>query len=351
MPPNARCRVVLAVLLGLSLGCAKDPARPYPSSGSFKPFPIDDYPAWSNDGSSIAYYRFYPSSDGPYGIYLISKWGGKPRLIAPGLFHAFRFSPDDRFLVSETFTSSIQLGIIDVATGASTHPVAVSPGRAVGRPGWSPDGRQIVYARGWSFAEPPDSGGIHIFDLRTGLDRPIGGVGTILLGGRPIWLPTGQISLIGSDELGRDMLMVVDVDGKNLRVLYTAGGPSIQSHHWYERPAAGLRGILFSVNEPGPLGGAFIASPDGSAVTRLSRFGPPLLGWDAEAFSPDGEEIVHHGWDPVDSLDVLFVTSVGDQSRATRRQLTRYEPPPGQTEAPSTPTAAAAFGSFPPRVP
>ena len=351
MRRNPRCGMVLGVLLGLSMGCTKDPARPYPSPDSFRPLPVDDYPAWSNDGSSIAYYRFLHSADGPYGIYLVSRWGGKPRLVATGLFYAFRFSPDDRHLVGVTFVTSMQLAVIDVTTGVITQPFAVSPGRAVGRPGWSPDGKRIVYARGWDPSEPPDSGGVHIFDLQSGEDRPIGGPGTILIGGEPMWLPTGHITLIGNDDVGGERLMVVDPDGRNLRILHTSRGPSIQSHHWYERRAAGLRGILFSVNEPAPYGGVFITRTDGSAFTRLPRFGPPLLGWDHEAFSPDGEEIVHHDWDPVDSLDVLFVTRVGDQSRATRRQLTRYAPPPGATQAPSAPAAVGAFRTDPHKVP
>jgi hypothetical protein len=328
-PRLLRGGIGLAVLLGLGLGCTKDPARPLPSPGSFRGQSIDNYPAWSNDGSSIAYFRFFNSSDGPVGIYIISRWGGKPRLVVPGLFYAFRFSPDDRRLAGVTLVSgSIQLVIIEVATGQMTFPIAVSPGRAVHRPGWSPDGQRIAYARGWSSSEPPDSGGIHILDLRTGEDRPIGGPGTILRGGEPRWLPTEQIAFVEL-EGGRLQLKVIDPDGRNLRTLHRSRvSDTYQSLHWYERHTMGQRGVLFTDNDLPPYGGLFLARPDGGAVVRMPDFWAPVGSTDVEAFSPDGEEIVHHGVDPVDSLDILFVSRVGDQASASTRQLTRYSPPP-----------------------
>jgi dipeptidyl aminopeptidase/acylaminoacyl peptidase len=260
-------------------------------------------------------------------------------LVVPGLFYAFRFSPDDRRLAGVTLVSgSIQLVIIEVATGQMTFPLAVSPGRLVHRPSWSPDGQRIAYARGWSFSEPPDSGGIHILDLRTGQDRPIGGAGTILNGGEPRWLPTDQIAFVELDA-GRLRLMVVDPDGQNVRTLHRSRREqTYRSLHWYERHTMGQRGVLFTDNDLPPYGGLFLARPDGGAVVRMPDFWAPVSSTDAVAFSPDGEEIVHHGVDPVDSLDVLFVSRVGDQASASTRQLTRYSPPPpAQTSSPPDP--------------
>src|SRR5690242_12683204 len=56
---------------------------------------IDTPLAWSHDGRTIAFYRWYPSSIGPRGLYLIASDGRSLRYIG-GASKDVSFSPDDR---------------------------------------------------------------------------------------------------------------------------------------------------------------------------------------------------------------------------------------------------------------
>jgi WD40 repeat protein len=317
---------ILASLIGVA-GCAKDPTRPFPSLPSFLPPAIDDYPAWSHDGAVIAYLRFVPSADGPAGVYLISKWGGTPRLVASGYYGQFRFSPDGRRLVA--VSPDQQMAVIDLLSGQIVQPFYTD--KLVGGPDWSPDGEEIVYLRGGPNAgEPPDSSGIHVFNLKTRADRALTAEGSLVSGIPRDWLPTGEIAVVSHDPAQRHQLEVIDPARAESRVLYVSRRTySFWLLTWYSRPSTAQWGILFTDNDSPPYGGNFLIRPDGRGLTRMT-LGLAALGNGHEAFSPDGEEWVHHGLDPVDSLDVLFVSRIGDRSRASERQLTKYSAPPSQ---------------------
>jgi hypothetical protein len=310
----------------LLLGCSKDPVRPFPAAPSFLPPTIDDYPAWSHSGTTIAYLRFYPSLDGPPGVYVISKWGGTPRQVADVGFLWFRFSPDDRQLVA--VSSDAQIAIINIATGQVQRPFYTD--NFADLPDWSPDGKSIVYLRGDPTpGEPADSGGIHVFDLETRIDRPLTVAGNILQGIPRAWLPTGEIAINPFDPFRPQRLAVVDpVRGTAHDVYVSRRSDSFWLVTWYSRPSTASWGILFTDNDNPPFGGIFLIRPDGTGLTRMPPFRPYVLGRGHETFSPDGEEWVHHGFDPVDSLDVLFVSHMGDLNGASTRQLTRYSPRP-----------------------
>ena len=324
-------RPLLLVAL-LTAGCGKDPVRPLPSPPTFLPPAIDDYPVWAHNGTAIAYFRFVASADGPPGIYLVSKWGGTPRLISAGFFGQFRFSPDDQRLLA--VSPDLQLAVIDVCTGQVAQPFYTD--NLVDGPDWSPDGTKIVYLKGGpNPGEPPDSGGIHIFDTAAGTDRPLVAGGSVVQGIRPLWLPSGEISFVGMDGSGRQRLAITDGAGSGLRVLYRSRrSNSFWLLTWYSRPSTASAGVLFSDNDAPPFGGIFLIRTDGSVLTRMPPFRPYVLGYGHEAFSPDGEEWVHHGFDPVDSLDVLFVSRMGDLNGASSRQLTTYSPPPNASAKP-----------------
>src|SRR5437867_1615038 len=84
---SATCRLGLVLVTSVValVGCVKEPFRPDPRFGHLGTKAIvDDSPAWSPDGRFIAYHRAFISSDGPPGVYLISRDGGKPHQITGG---------------------------------------------------------------------------------------------------------------------------------------------------------------------------------------------------------------------------------------------------------------------------
>ena len=319
--------VVTVFVAVASVGCAKDPLRPYPGEPAppFVPY-IDNDPVWSHDGRWIAYRRGFPSSDGPAGLYIIAAEGGDPRFLAAGDFFSptyMRFSPDDRYI---SCTRGWQLLVVDLQTGELLEPLYTPHG--VLSPDWSPEGRSIAYSRFVSEADsPPESLGLYVFDMVTGTDTPVSYQGEVQFGRFPVW-----------SEDSRNLAMVQPVseatvpfhfrisilssDGTALTSLVESppGIGGLSNLRRYVRRARGLDGLAFSGLTP--LGqGSFFVNWDGSGLQLLP------LNHLLDAYSPDGSLGVGARYNPKDSLVVLFTFSTDDISGATYRQLTFYEPP------------------------
>jgi len=314
---GAWARLLAAVLFLLSLSCVKDPTGPtrHLSSATFGP-DVDDAQVWSHSGRLIAYHRRYPSADGPAGLYVISRWGGKPQFLAPGNFwwpRHLHFSPDDRYIVG---TQDFALIIVDIDAGTVTEPMFTSFGTY--EPDWSPDGKTIVYRR-WISNAPPDSAGLHFFDPWAGTDRPFRFAGRGLFS-TPLWSPDGrEIAFVKND----DSVCIARLDGSAFRVLRGSPGRAYDELRWYTPRLVGREALVFfQLNAPGD--GLYIVNRDGSGFGRAPF---SLRYWDA--LSPDGTEMVTNAFDPRDSIGVLFVARVGDPSGGGRRQLTHWAPPPG----------------------
>lgn len=333
-------RVLFVALLSALASCGKIPTRPFPNPPPFIP-QIDVFPVWSNDGTSIAYFRRFLSADGPPGVYIISKWGGQPRLVVAGDYGQYRFAPDDRQLVA--LSQALELVLIDVATGNVTRPFYTD--NLVDTPCWSPSGDEILYLKdGPNIGEPADSGGVHIFNLTTGVDRALTDGSQVVRGFRPTWLPTGQIAMVALNGYAPSQIVAVDAHTGKKRTLYTSRlTNTFYLFTWYNRPSTGAYGVFFTDNDEPPFGGLFLVRPDGSELRRMPLTRPSILGYGLEAFSPDGEEWVHGGFDPVDSLGILFVRRIDDLAGASARQLTRYSPPSNLTAA--TPVLSSPPGS------
>jgi Tol biopolymer transport system component len=284
---------------------------------------VDNWPVWSHDGRWIAYQRRFPSTDGPAGLYIINADGGTPRFLAQGGFwdpSYIRFSPDDRYL---SCVRGFQLLIVDLLTGTTLEPMFTNHGIAA--PDWSPDGTTIAYHRFASHVDdPPESLGVHFFDLRTGIDRTLIYQDTTKYGGFPVWSEDGQEIALSdrSEDWLHHRIVAVRVDGSGLRTLVaTTHGLPLQNLRSFDRPARGMKGLVFG----GTIdigGGAFFVRWDGTGLTRM-----PRTYRSEYRYSPDGEWAVGSGFDASDSLAVLFVFRADDLTGASRRQLTRYVPP------------------------
>lgn len=321
-------RSAAVVLLAGACGCSTPPlgVRPTPYQGLT--VEIDWSPAWSHDGRTIAFHRRVVSSYGPPGIYLTTPYGGQPRFLAPGgFFHPtdLTFSPDDRYLAG---MEGYELWICDVTTGVVSRPMYTSEGMF--KPDWSPDGRKIAYSR-LPLPSNPDSGGIFVFDLQAGTDTCLKAGGRVVYseGDGPLWTRDGNwiacLERYGSEP---ERLVLVRSDGSDYRVVIRTGGDWHALRRYY-RPAHGRDGFLFSqASGSAPDSGHYYVNADGSDLVHTSkRF------INMQAFSPDGSEFVGGAADPSDTNFVLAVFQTDDPTGTSRRPITSYELPPGQTAA------------------
>lgn len=335
-----RMPLLIIVPLCASLwACSELPLKVRPT-----PFPgftveVDESPAWSHDGRTIAFHRRIPSAAGPAGVFLTTPYGGEPRFLAPGSFffpNNLTFSPDDRYLAG---VDGFQLWICEVATGRVSRPMYTGEGMFM--PDWSPDGKKIVYSR-LPLPNNLDSGGVHIFDLESGADQALKFDGRIVYteGDQPLWTRDGNwIACTESFGIDPERLSLIKADGSERRdIISTRGG--WQRVRRYYRPAHGRDGFLFSQeSSSAPESGAYYVNADGSGLVRTAnRF---IF---MEEFSPDGSEYVWWAADPADTNYALVVVQTDDVTGTSRRPITRYEPPPGQTGMP-----AATLRSLPAR--
>ena len=327
--PSKVARFAFILLCILPLGCSKQVARPDLSAqeGGLDPpvnghGMVDDSPAWAPDGASIAFHRAYPSTYGPPGVYVLSLRSHAVRLLVAGDWTGPRslcYSPDGRRLVG--FWRS-QLAIIDAGSGAITWPLFTESG--VLFPDWSPDGTRILYHRGptqWDY--PPDSSGIHIFDLRTGEDHAVW-AGSHRLAGSPMrWSPDARrFAFIDAPPGYWRSASVYSFGDTAARMLMGTTSTLYDWLHWYSNPRHHTDGLLFIEEVGAQLTTHLIDSRTGRPLPWLYSLGP----WDAP--SPDGEWLVLVRPQPEDSIGVLFLRAVDDRLGTTRRQLTRYTPAP-----------------------
>ena len=323
---RSRVQIALLILFASLCACSTPPLAVRPN-----PFPgftleVDESPAWSHDGRTIAFHRRIESAAGPAGVYLTTPYGGEPRFLAPGsLFFPtdLTFSPDDRHLAG---TDGYQLWICEVTTGRVSRPMYT--GEGMFKPDWSPDGRKIVYSR-LPLPNNPDSGGIHIFDLERGVDTALKVNGRIVYsnGDQPLWTRDGNWVACTERQLG-ERFSLVRADGSDHReVIFTQGG--WQRLRRYYRPAQGRDGFLFSQEIAGvPESCAYYVDHDGSGLVCIAKRYIFMA-----AFSPDGSEYVWGSADPADTNFALAVFQTDDAAGTSRRPITRYRPPPGQTLA------------------
>jgi len=177
------------------------------------------FPAWSPDGTTIAYASYQGSnyipgclglSICPTDLYLIDAAGGTPRQFAtdPDLSETTpSWSPDgSRLAFAETGQGGTG-SIVNVAVDGSDR-VELSPTGSVSFPSWSPDGNWIAFLLGQDgtnllvSATPSDLGHHVITDTHTDTNF-----------GRPVWSPDGTLIAYARPFAGTTSLWTIAATG------------------------------------------------------------------------------------------------------------------------------------------
>ena len=174
----------------------------------------DAQPAWSPDGSEIAFVRF---QDGNEDIYVMrSDGGGVHRLTADGASSSPAWSPDGtRIAVARETPGNADIYLMD-PDGTHVTNLTNDPLREY-TPAWSPDGTRIAFT-GYSAGPPPSPDGLYVMNADgTGIRR-IGPDDAAW----PAWSPdAGRIAFV---DTGSRTLDVINADGTGLREIVHLGG-------------------------------------------------------------------------------------------------------------------------------
>jgi len=274
-------------------------------------------PVWAPADSAVAFYRDEPSTLGPPGMSVVSLDAhGAPtgtRLVHPdthGRLSHYRWSPDGtRFVaVEESYT----LGVLDLAT--DTWHLPIDPHNEIESADWSPDGDAIAYTRyRVDEAASPESTGLHVLDLTTGVDRAVA-PGTETYYARDIrWSPAD--SLI---EFTKGDAWVIRPDGTGARRVATGHGTELTSLDWIDGGARLLARSEVSGDRPRTI----VADVRTGAQAPWSWTLPLQHDVARDGRRMVAMEFVPYKGDTVAA--VLSVRALDDVNGSTRRQITSF---------------------------
>jgi dipeptidyl aminopeptidase/acylaminoacyl peptidase len=210
-------------------------------------------PAWSPDGSTIAFVR-------ENSIWTMRRDGSAPRQVTAGqvVDRQPAWSPDGRTIA---FARNGAILVVDAA-GGEPRPLASGPFYAL-NPSWSPDGRVLVYAHDsgtGAFLTVVQSDGTGARPLTRGTD--------------PAWSPQGDwIAFVARLNERRNAIYVIRPNGEGLTRLT---GPSISPHT--SDPACTEAGTPRADTLPGTAERDFACALAGNDIVRTGAGADTVLG-------------------------------------------------------------------------
>ena len=198
----------------LTMNADGSAARPLVTGCTAADCLADDSPAWSPDGTQIAFVRYYKPlvDDTPSAadLMVVPAAGGAPRVLrhfaGDPLPNQAAWSPDGTRLVFALATRKVAnkhtdeleaLNVLVVATGAMTQITPLALGAS--DPDWSPDGSQILFnSQGghspFAYVVRPDGSGLRQITRRTRVFSLIASDPKIALVAQfqPSWSPDGR---------------------------------------------------------------------------------------------------------------------------------------------------------------
>jgi Tol biopolymer transport system component len=276
----------------------------------------DSLPAWSHDGTHLAFLRTTPEPHPTAEVFVVGRSSGRVRQLT--------HSP------------------AGAGCGATSGPEPAAPTSSLScnsDPSWSPNGTTLAYSHRYQHDSVmlseiwvTNQAGTETHAL-TARGQPVKGSG-------PSWSPDAtRIAFERGNSRGTSAIFVVRADGTGEQQL-TAGNLSFGDHPTWSPDGTK---ILFRSNPNDPTQGfrqsdLYTVHPDGTGLTKLTHSAPDLE-YLSSSWSPDGQWIVTglaHRGSHNNQAQLYLLSAHADQGRLVVdnpdwQSAPRWNPTPGKT--------------------